>query len=51
MTQALSKIESEQELKRKKVEKDNIFLEIFYSLLVQLPIVVVTWIISKFDWD
>lgn len=42
---------SEEELKRKKVEKDNIFLEIFYSLLVQLPIVVVTWIMSKFHWD
>ena len=37
--------------KEEKREKDNIFLEIFYSLLIQLPIVVVTWIISKFDWD
>ena len=37
--------------KEEKREKDNIFLEIHYSLLVQLPIIVVTWIISKFDWD
>ena len=37
--------------KEEKREKDNIFLEILYSLLVQLPIIVVTWIISKFDWD
>jgi hypothetical protein len=37
--------------KEEKREKDSIFLEILYSLLVQLPIVVVTWIISKFDWD
>jgi hypothetical protein len=51
MTQALSKIESEQEIKQKKVEKDNIFLEILYNLLVQLPMISVTWIISKFDWD
>jgi len=37
--------------KEEKREKDSIFLEILYSLLFQLPIFVVTWIISKFDWD
>jgi hypothetical protein len=51
MTQTLSKIESEKELKRKKVEKDNIFLDILYNLVVQLPLIAVTWVISKFDWD
>ena len=42
---------SEEELKRKKVEKDNIFLDILYNLVVQLPVIAVTWVISKFDWD
>jgi hypothetical protein len=42
---------SEEELKRKKVEKDNIFLDILYNLIVQLPVIVVTWVISRFDWD
>jgi hypothetical protein len=51
MTQASAKIESEQEIKQKKVEKDNIFLDILYNLVVQLPVVAVTWVISKFDWD
>ena len=51
MTQALSKIESEQEIKQKKVEKDNIFLDILYNLVVQLPMIAVTWAISKIDWD
>jgi hypothetical protein len=35
----------------RKEEKDNIFVDMLYNLIVQLPIVVVTWIISKFDWD
>ena len=51
MTQALSKIESEQEIKQKKVEKDNIFLDILYNLVVQLPVIAVTWVISRFEWD
>ena len=51
MTQAPAKIESQEELETKKIEKDNIFLEIFNSLLVQVPLIAVTWIISKFDWD
>lgn len=51
MTQAPAKIESKEEVQRKKVEKDNIFLDILYNLIVQLPLFVVTWIISKFEWD
>jgi hypothetical protein len=51
MIQAPAKIESGQEIKQKKVEKDNIFLEILYNLAVQLPIIAVTWVISKIDWD
>jgi hypothetical protein len=42
---------SEEELERKNVEKDNIFLDILYNLVVQLPLIAVTWVISKFDWD
>jgi hypothetical protein len=32
----------------RKEEKDNIFLEILYNILVQLPAMVIVWIISKF---
>jgi len=35
----------------RKEEKDNIFLEILYNVLVQLPAMVVVWIISKFTSD
>jgi hypothetical protein len=34
-----------------KEEKDNIFLEILYNVLVQLPAIIVVWIISKFTSD
>ena len=51
MTQAPAKIESQEELERKKIEKDNIFLDILNNLLVQLPLIAVTWVLSKFDWD
>ena len=36
---------------KRKEEKDNIFLEIFYNVLVQLPAMIVVWIISKFTSD
>ena len=36
---------------KRKEEKDNIFLEILYNILVQLPAMVVVWIISKFTSD
>jgi hypothetical protein len=36
---------------RRKEEKDNIFLEILYNVLVQLPAIIVVWIISKFTSD
>ncbi len=51
MTQAPAKIESKEEVKQKKDEKDNIFLDILYNLVVQLPVIAVTWIISKINWD
>lgn len=33
---------------KRKEEKDNIFLEILYNVLVQLPAMVIVWIISQF---
>ncbi len=36
---------------KRKEEKDNIFLEILYNILVQLPAMVIVWIISKFTSD
>jgi hypothetical protein len=36
---------------KRKEEKDNIFLEILYNILVQLPAIIVVWIISKFTSD
>jgi len=34
-----------------KEDKDNIFIEILYSILVQLPVVIVAWVISQFTSD
>jgi len=51
MTQTIVKSEEEKEIKQKKVEKDNIFLDILYNLVVQLPVIAVTWVISKINWD
>jgi hypothetical protein len=36
---------------KRKEEKDNIFLEILYNVVVQLPAMIVVWIISKFTSD
>jgi hypothetical protein len=33
---------------KRKEEKDNIFLEIVYNVLVQLPVLVIGWIITQF---
>ena len=33
---------------KRKEEKDNIFLEILYNVLVQLPVLVIGWIITQF---
>jgi hypothetical protein len=51
MTQTIVKSEEENEIKQKKVERDNIFLDILYNLVVQLPAIAVTWVISKINWD
>lgn len=36
---------------KRKEDKDNIFLEILSNIFVQLPAMVIVWIISKFDWE
>jgi len=51
MTETPVRVEQEQEVKKRKVEKDNIFLDILYNLVVQMPVLVISWIISKIDWD
>jgi len=51
MTQTIVKSEEENEIKQKKVERDNIFLDILYNLVVQLPAIAVTWVISKINCD
>jgi len=39
------------EQEKRKEEKDNIFLDILYNLVVQTPVLVISWIVSKLDWD
>ena len=34
--------------KEHKEKKDNIFLEILYNIVVQLPVMVVVWFFSQF---
>lgn len=51
MSQAPTKVKKEQELKQKKVEKDNLFLDILYNILVQAPALAFAWVISKIEWD
>ena len=51
MSQAPTKVKEEKEIKKRKVERDNIFLDILYNILVQAPALAVAWIVSKIDWD
>ena len=51
MTETPVRVEQEQEVKKRKVERDNIFLDILYNLVVQMPVLAISWIISKIDWD
>lgn len=50
MTQTPTKIESEQKIKRKKVEKDNIFLDALYNIVAYIPAAIITWFVSNFDF-
>jgi len=51
MTETPVRVEQEQEVKKRKVERDNIFLDILYNLVVQMPVLAISWIVSKLDWD
>ena len=51
MTETPIRVEQEQEVKKRKVERDNIFLDILYNLVVQMPALVIAWVVSKIDWD
>jgi hypothetical protein len=37
--------------KKRKDEEDNIFMAMIYYTLIQLPAILISWIISRFDWD
>lgn len=37
--------------KENKEKKDNIFLEILYNILIQLPVMIVAWLFSQFTSD
>ena len=50
MTQAPAKIESKQEIKQKKVEKDNLFLDALYNIISYIPAAIITWFVSNFDF-
>ena len=51
MTETPIRVEQEQEVKKRKVERDNIFLDILYNIVVQMPVMAISWIVSKIDWD
>jgi hypothetical protein len=34
---------------RRKEEKDNIFVDILYNLVVYLPVLLFSWVIDKFS--
>ena len=51
MTETPIRVEQEQEIKKRKVERDNIFLDILYNIVVQMPVMAISWIFSKIDWD
>lgn len=36
---------------KRKEESENIFLEILHNIIIQFPVMLIGWIISKFDWD
>ena len=39
------------EEKKQKENRDNIFLDMLYNIIVHMPVLVFSWIISQFDWD
>ena len=51
MAQAPSKVDEDKKVKYRKEEKDNIFVDIIYNIVIQTPVLIISWIVSKFDWD
>ena len=51
MTETPIRVEQEQEDVKRKVEKDNIFLDFLYNIVIQVPILAIGWVISKINWD
>jgi hypothetical protein len=50
MTQTISD-KNQEEKENRKERKDNIFLEILSNIFMQLPVVIIAWIISQFTSD
>ena len=36
---------------KRKEERDNIFTDFLYNLFIQMPVLLIAWVISLFDWD
>jgi hypothetical protein len=36
---------------RQREDKDNIFVAILYNVIVQLPVMMIAWVLSQFDSD
>jgi hypothetical protein len=34
---------------KRKEEKDNIFVDILYNIVVYIPVLVISWVIDKFS--
>lgn len=34
---------------KRKEEKDNIFLEMLYQVVVYLPVLIISWVVDKFS--
>jgi hypothetical protein len=34
---------------KRKEEKDNIFVDILYNIVVYIPVLVISWIVDKFS--
>ena len=37
--------------KKKQEDKGNIFTDFLYNLFIQMPVLLIAWVISLFDWD
>ncbi len=44
---------TEQELQKKRKESrfDNLFFDSLYNIIAWLPVTIISWVASNFDWD